>query len=64
LNTIKPELFDPHAAFLGWAFDASWAWRIVSDISFILAAGVFKPGTVYTDRDLDFLLQTTLVISF
>lgn len=49
---------------LGYAFDLQYGWRIVSDLSLSLGGGVFKPGSTYLDRDLRWLMQTTLVLSF
>ena len=55
---------NPASAFLGFAADATWAWRVVSDVSLVFAAGVFKPGTAWTDRTLESLIQTTVVFAF
>lgn len=49
---------------LGFAVDLQYAWRIVSDVSLSLGGGLFKPGSTWVDRDLRWLAQTTLVISF
>ncbi|HPH02074.1 MAG TPA: hypothetical protein PK297_03890, partial [Spirochaetota bacterium] len=57
-------LNNPDSVFLGFAVDATWAWRVVSDLSLVFAAGIFKPGTAYTDRTLQSLIQTTLVFAF
>jgi hypothetical protein len=61
--SVSDPRFNDTEGFLGWALDVSWSWRIVSDLSFVLACGVFKPGAAYTERKLDYLLQTTLVFS-
>lgn len=63
IATIDP-LNDGSSAFLGWAADCNWSWRLVSDLSLVIGFGVFKPGTAYTTRDLETLVQTTLILAF
>lgn len=57
-DTDNPE------ADLGMALDMQYTWRIVSDVSFTLGAGAFKPGKAFADRDLRFLGQAGCSISF